>query len=766
MVGLAYQTRHKKHKAVTMKQRMIDYVAKLHSYGCAIHWLHPKSKRPIDAGWTKRERSTMQGLKTKYIVGCNVGVRLGECSAIGPGYLAVIDIDYKHPKATPKQKKEWRKAVSTELRANFPTLNITFCQIVNTGRRNGSSHIYFLTDKPLASRKVAQSKDTVPLELLSNGKYTKSPPCWEIDFMSNGRQTVLPPSVHPETGKTYQYRNEILKDFTKIQLIKSEEIRLNLERSSLSNRGTSESHGGEESLAEASAKIDLGLVAQDTMDRLASEEGDRSAQIFVIAMDLVREGFSDQEIALVLTDRERFPYLGETGFSHASTIKRNVAMNWVQKYTVAKAREEADARASFEDIEVLPALSEKDAREQELELLGVESWREDIDRVKGPDSPPKITLLNVVKILRGEFGPKFVRMNLFSGEQSYGVNVPWGGKKGRGIKNEDLIAIKCWMAGKWRLEPGVDKVNEAITEISRHNAFHPVRDYLASLVWDGKPRINNWLATYMGAIGPEPYLSQVSTKIPVAMVARVMQPGCKFDQMVILEGIQGIGKSTLLRHLAGNAWFSDADIDIQDKDAVVNMRGTWLWEIGELTGMRRADINNLKQFMSRREDKIRMPYGRRSEILPRETVFIGTTNSDEYLADETGNRRFWPVKLTNEYDFEGVKGIRDQLFAEAYWLWELGEPLHLEGVAVNQAMGEQDDRRHQDAIVGDIEKVINDPVNNINGQITVHQLVNVMGVKNDQSHQQRLAKGLKVLGWGKTRVTNKGGVREWIYTRG
>jgi putative DNA primase/helicase len=180
------------------------------------------------------------------------------------------------------------------------------------------------------------------------------------------------------------------------------------------------------------------------------------------------------------------------------------------------------------------------------------------------------------------------------------------------------------------------------------------------------------------------------------MIARVFEPGCKFDHVLILQGETGIRKSTAVRVLASDDWFSDTTFDIKDKDAVMNITSAWVIELGELSSMKKADIDHLKEFISRTTDRIRVPYGKRIEMFPRQCVFIGTTNNEEFLKDPTGNRRYWPVNVTF-CDTDALKKDRDQLFAEAYYTWGLGEKLFLDdSVAASQALKEQESRREKD----------------------------------------------------------------------
>ena len=209
-------------------------------------------------------------------------------------------------------------------------------------------------------------------------------------------------------------------------------------------------------------------------------------------------------------------------------------------------------------------------------------------------------------------------------------------------------------------------------------AMHPVRDYLTALVWDGISRLDSWLITYLDA-EDTPLIRAIGSRWMISAVARIMQPGAKVDHMLILEGPQGGKKSSALKTLAGAEWFTDELAEIGSKDAAQQMRGIWIIEIAELDAISRAEVSRIKAFLTRTTDRYRPPYERYVVEVPRQCVFAGSVNPETYLRDETGNRRFWPVRC-GSIDIDALRHDRDQLWAEAVAryrqgaIWWLDEP--------------------------------------------------------------------------------------------
>jgi predicted P-loop ATPase len=228
----------------------------------------------------------------------------------------------------------------------------------------------------------------------------------------------------------------------------------------------------------------------------------------------------------------------------------------------------------------------------------------------------------------------------------------------------DVALAQAYMQREWNYAFSRETVEQALVAEAERQRFHPVCDWLSGLRWDGKQRLKTWLVNAFGAPN-EAYHAAVGEKWLIAAVKRVRRPGCKFDHSAVFEGAQGLGKSTVLRTLFGDAWFSDAaPHDLASRDAALSLMGVWCLEFAELEQLIRSEAEIVKAFLTRQVDRYRPPYGRNFVERPRQCVMAGTTNSQEWLTDPTGNRRFWPVSCTFA-DVEWVGVNRDQLWAEA-----------------------------------------------------------------------------------------------------
>lgn len=286
----------------------------------------------------------------------------------------------------------------------------------------------------------------------------------------------------------------------------------------------------------------------------------------------------------------------------------------------------------------------------------------------------------------------------------------WAGR--RRWTDADDQQLRCYIEKAYHFDsPG--KLLDAFAAVTQQNAFNDVQEYLGGLVWDGTPRLDTMLVDYLNA-EDTPYTRAVTRKIFVAAVARAMSPGVKFDYSVILVGRQGKGKSTLLRYMGGKWFLEDLPAALDGKEASERIQGYWLAEMGELNGLSRSEVNITKQFLSRTTDVYRQPYGRHTAEYPRRCVIFGSTNDDEFLRDNTGNRRFWPVTLLDDPGrlsvFNDLPDNVSQIWAEAKVRWQIGEPLYLGGRLEAEAVRKQEQYRVGNAKTGLIEDFVNRPL--------------------------------------------------------
>ena len=748
---------------------MLDRIKPLHDLGFSILWLHPRSKRPIESAWSAGPRHGWETLQKTFRANFNVGVRLGENSKLADGnFLAVIDCDVKSD--DPVHLAEMERAL------NQIGFEWESAPTVHSGRGNGSRHIYVKTESPLEPFLLARSHHPVKVLMPSAKKISdrdaekltpteleegwRIRPAWEISVMGSRQQVVLPPSVHPDTGREYSWSREILdeNDIPLVSLVRPS-------KAGVTNRvPVKDSPEFREVVVDlVSAAIPdwcFDLIVRGTgLDRYNM---DRSAAMYACALCLINAGFTDLEMMSVFTDPKN--ELAWTAYEHRKTKDRRQAADWVYKYTILKARHEKSAEKAFGDSAFVEdkKLDLLESIEQELDLVG--DWREKLDR-NFNNGTPKPTLKNVVLIFENVSEEKIFEFDEFNHAEIYASDPPWrDGKnswKGREIADADLARIKNWFGEKFGFEPSLENITNGILVVSRRNTKHPVRDYLKSLRWDGVKRLDSWLVDYMGAEGPEDYVSAIGTKTLCAAVGRIMEPGCKWDYVLIFEGLQGIGKSTTCSILAGAEWFTDQIGDISNKDVVETMRGKWLIELGELTTLRKYEAEHLKHFITQRADKVRKAYARRAEEYPRQCVFIGTTNRQDYLKDETGNRRFWPVKV-GAVSFSKLATDRDQLWAEAVERWLEGEALFLPRNIEDVARQMQAERMERDAWEEIIEDVLSSGDFIANEGFTLMELWNQMakmsdidGLKFGMPQQHRLGRCLCMMGYTK-RLARRG----------
>jgi predicted P-loop ATPase len=330
----------------------------------------------------------------------------------------------------------------------------------------------------------------------------------------------------------------------------------------------------------------------------------------------------------------------------------------------------------------------------------------------------------------------------------------------RPLRDDDVTAVQCWLQRHGGLNKiGKDATHQAVDMVAREMSFHPARNYLDSLVWDGTPRLKGWLPRYLGCTAT-PYVHAIGKMFLIAMVARIYQPGCKADYMLVLEGRQGTKKSLACAILAGE-WFSDHLPDIgSGKDVSQHLPGKWLIEIAEMSAMGRAESAALKSFITRQTERYRPSFGRKEVVQGRQCLFIGTTNKSVYLRDETGARRFWPVKAGN-IDLEGLTTARDQLFAEAVHEFRKGTQWWPTPEFEADHMRPEQDRRFE-------ADAWEEP---IRGYLSLHEgdAVTIFKIARGPldievprigtTDQRRIAVILERLGWGRDKMDSDGRVQ-------
>ena len=342
--------------------------------------------------------------------------------------------------------------------------------------------------------------------------------------------------------------------------------------------------------------------------------------------------------------------------------------------------------------------------EEEQEL----DWLELMDTDKKGNY--RNTIDNILLVLENDTNLKRkMALNKFENRETFLSSPPWRTitVQTKYLTDTDDSSIRHYMEKYYDITGGT-KIWDAVKMVIEKNAFHPVRDYLKSLTWDEQSRIDSLLIDYLGA-EDSPYVRAVVRKTLVAAVARVFNPGCKFDYVLVLIGKQGIGKSTLIKKL-GMDWFSDSFSGVQGKEAFEQLQGVWLLEIAELAGIKKAELEAIKHFISKGSDSYRVAYGKRTENFPRQCVFIGTTNTKDFLSDHTGNRRFWPVDTYLSAPAKDVFSLNEyeigQIWAEAVKLHKAGEKLYLPKEIEEQANAKQAEHREVDDRTGIILKYL------------------------------------------------------------
>lgn len=345
---------------------------------------------------------------------------------------------------------------------------------------------------------------------------------------------------------------------------------------------------------------------------------------------------------------------------------------------------------------------------------------------------------------------------------------PLGHAPGAEWTANDDIACGLWFQERERLLiRSPDTISAGVRYAAKLAPFHPLREWLESLRWDGVPRIDTWAPVYLGA-ADTPYHRKVGRYFLINMIRRVFEPGCVMRSVPVLEGPQDKGKSRSLYALA-HPWFSDTTFKVGDKDSFQQIQGIWIYEISELESFTRAEATAVKAFISSTEDNFRAPYERQNERHLRQTAFAATTNATEYLKDWTGNTRFWPLTCGDRIDLDGIAAVREQLLAEAIVLYRAGERAFPTAEEQINLFGPEQDRRMMSHPWLEMILEYVNPAGGRKDEVSVRALlVECLGLKPEKMNPQggeaqRVGQILHSLGW--TKVRAGGTKRTWMWVR-
>ncbi|UVK46760.1 bifunctional DNA primase/polymerase [Mesorhizobium sp. AR07] len=683
---------------------VLDSVRPLLAAGASLHWLVPYEKRPIENAWTKAPVQTEASLRASYRNNANIGIRLGEPSKTEAGYLHVFDLDIRKPELT---AEAWAAVESLWPGArSLPS--------VISGSGGESRHLYFLADVPLRKKTLAQSEGFEKLWDERQQKFVVKRD-WMIDLFGTGVHVVLPPSIHPDTKLPYRWERPLDLDMIGFGI------------GPIIPAATIETWGAQSSVVEASDEDDdlFDLTRSEPMD-LDAKQIERI--LGDIPNDGAGAHYDDYvQVGMALHHQfrganEGFERWCEWAKQSEKFDAKNAAVRWrsfkqdsknpvrmaslIQIANTNRLKDDHDL--GLDDDFDLPAVIPPKVADNDLsDLLGDDphpaakaepSDAYDPDWVqllhRNEEGELKSTLHNTTLLVENDLRIRTVeQFNEFKQEKVMRAEPKHASKK-----RDKAKAVVNLDGPHWKLTDPVNgvplsdthyndirrvieapstqggygiKVSDrdlyaAIDIVARKRSFHPIRERLLGTKWDGTPRAATLFVEYLGCPDTA-YYRNAATLFLLGAVARVFQPGHKFDYVPILEGAQGQGKSTFIRIL-GLDWFRELAGDMsKPQEAVAMLSGAWILEIGELSAMQRSEVNDLKAFISRQVDTARMPYERTAREFPRQCVFMGSTNDSEYLRDITGGRRFLPIKCKTDGMIDNPK-LRTQvmqIWAEA-----------------------------------------------------------------------------------------------------
>jgi len=820
--------------------------------GAALHWLVPGQKRPINGKWSEAPVHTLASLRSSYQRNANIGIRLGEPSKTAAGYIHLIDLDIRDPSQA--------AAAHAKLAELLPNYN-TFPTVIS-GSGGESRHYYFITDRPFRKTKLAKSAGfSMVFDKALNRDVKKND--WEIDLLGTGSQAVIPPSLHPVTGLPYVWATEFDFGLLELGIGPTVDSDLIAGVGAAGSDEPEMFAEDDDDLISEWRSAPLNITDQEVDAILADlpdgwvDDRDCWYQTGMALNHQYQRGEKGFDKWCEWSQQSE-KYDPKTQKSVWKSFKRDARP--ITMRTIIKEANEVRLKRALPEFETAPVVAEKSAEFDDLEallgsstaisapisddlaaLLGTSSLSDDLPDAKDDDDwvslldrneegHPKGVLHNIKLIVQHDIRTKgILALNEFTQDIVLIAPPAKVSKRRESAKPVVNLDGPLWVAkdrvngelwtdshdyairavieapktqGGYGLKVTDRDLKASVDGVANMQRFHPVRAYLDNCVkyHDGKRgRCEGLFIDYLGAEAND-YHREAARLALVGAVARVYEPGHKFDFVPILEGLQGKRKSTFIRIL-GRLWFTELTGDFhKTQEMIENIQGAWIIEIPELQGFSRADTNVLKGFLSRTVDRARLAYDKRARNFERQCIFFGSTNDDEYLRDHTGGRRFWPIKcqLEGEIDTERLEAEIDQIWAEAVLIYremravcKLKElPLFLKSVdAVAEAKALQESRRVdtvEDVLASRIESWANEPLGaadeddelNPNAQQKVRNSISALQLwvemdKNDvgkfgPAEASRYGKAItRVKGFSKLpgRTMTKKYGRQWVYVR-
>lgn len=356
-------------------------------------------------------------------------------------------------------------------------------------------------------------------------------------------------------------------------------------------------------------------------------------------------------------------------------------------------------------VKITLAKERMNAAQSDFADAGEENWQINLELDK--TGRVRDTVNNIATIVRCDPSLRAIIYNEFKSAIDVIGELPWKQVK-PGWSEADMANAKLYFERIYGIWSPTKFKDALLAVVSAERVYHPIKEYFSGLSWDGVERVDTLLIDYMGA-EDTPYVRAVTRKALVAAVARIYEPGIKYDSMLVVSGPQGMGKSTFFA-LLGKEWFSDSlsIADMRDKTASEKLQGYWILEIAEMNGIKKVDVETVKSFISRTDDKFRQAYGAVVESHPRTNIIVGSSNADSgFLRDITGNRRFWPVDVTGQGEHHPWElDCVDQVWAEAIHRYHEGEELYLKGAVAQEAYVRQQEAMEGDDREGIVEEYL------------------------------------------------------------